>query len=753
MDTTGKAQRKFSRLFVIFLGVLAIAGAVTFLIRPSNDTTSPVALNTNYAAAAAGQVVLRPGDKINDIVRSKPHGTTFIFEPGFYPLSQKIYVRTGDSFIGRGDVVLSGARRLTGWQRDADGRWYVGGQTQGGAVTFHPDWQPCENTHPRCIYPEDLFVDGAPLHHVDALSKLGAGKWFFDYAADRIYVHDDPNGKTVLTSVTDMAFVGLANNVTIRNLTVEMFASPTQVGAIQANGSGTNLSSGWLVENVTARWNHGIGVNLVGHRHTVRNSRLLHNGIKGLGAGGTTAMQATGILIEDNEIAWNNWARGKQNFDCSGSKFVRTDGIVIRGNVAHHNYGKGLWTDIDNRDALIERNIVYANTSNGIYHEISWKATIRDNWAGYNGEQDTDNTGVYHAQIMVVNSTDVEVANNTLVVGGKGNAVGLEQNSRSEENELKFGKPRTNNAWVHDNIVIFTKVGARGNTGMSATLEADSAFRLGNNRFDRNTYYVSSQNDLVTPRFVWRSGTNNRAHLDWNAYRAAGHEPNSQVIVGVPAELIAQPMPAGSVAGAAPRCQNATLRGVPGLAILTTLNPGATYAVNAQSGETLLNIVANCTPNTESVKFLVDEAFERMENAAPYEIAGDNQPRAFAAGRSYQITMIPYTRDNASGLAGAPLTFTLTTAQVVAVAPTQPTPTATFTLTPPTLIPTEIVVTLTPTSTPLPPTVEITATPEPTPEPTAEAVIEQLIVDPTVVPSQPKRTKYVIQITFWVEEE
>ena len=53
-----------------------------------------------------------------------------------------------------------------------------------------------------CIYPEDLYFDSVPLQHVDSLSDVGPGTWFFDYSGQTIYFYDDPSGHTVETSVT-----------------------------------------------------------------------------------------------------------------------------------------------------------------------------------------------------------------------------------------------------------------------------------------------------------------------------------------------------------------------------------------------------------------------------------------------------------------------------------------------------------------------------------------------------------------------
>ena len=47
------------------------------------------------------QVTLHPSDNVPRIVSSKPAGTTFIFTPGTYRLSQSIIPKNNDQFIGQ----------------------------------------------------------------------------------------------------------------------------------------------------------------------------------------------------------------------------------------------------------------------------------------------------------------------------------------------------------------------------------------------------------------------------------------------------------------------------------------------------------------------------------------------------------------------------------------------------------------------------------------------------------------------------
>ena len=70
---------------------------------------------------------------------------------------------------------------------------------------------------------ETVFVDNTPLKPVDALSKVVPGTFYFDYAADKIYIADNPIGHTIEAGKLADAFHGSATNVTVQNLVIEKY--------------------------------------------------------------------------------------------------------------------------------------------------------------------------------------------------------------------------------------------------------------------------------------------------------------------------------------------------------------------------------------------------------------------------------------------------------------------------------------------------------------------------------------------------
>jgi len=245
----------------------------------------------------ASTVNISPGDNIPSVVSSNPAGTTFVIHAGTYRLlAGHIVAKSGDVFTGQPGAILSGAKLLTSFHHSGN-YYYVTGQTQNGRVTIPVS--NCVAGFPGCIYPEDLYFDSVPLQHVDSLSDVGPGTWFFDYSAQTIYFYDNPSGHTVETSVTDAAFApGPANNVTVQGLKVEKFATPIMTGAVA--GAGTSLGSwtagaNWLVQNNEILLNHADGVR-VNFGWRVLNNSIHDNGNTGIG-GGLGGTKPNAILI------------------------------------------------------------------------------------------------------------------------------------------------------------------------------------------------------------------------------------------------------------------------------------------------------------------------------------------------------------------------------------------------------------------------------------------------------------------------
>jgi parallel beta-helix repeat protein len=361
------------------------------------------------------------------------------------------------------------------------------GQTQDNADRTSGDGI-CLADHPRCFHPEDLFFDDVPLRHVGSLGEVGAGKWYFDYAADKIYFADDPTGHRVETSVSRYAFQGTATGVTIRSLVIEKYANPLQQGAVSPAGAN------WLVEDNTIRLTHGEGMRIFDGARLLRN-KALRNGQQGVGG------VANGALIEGNEIAFNNFAGVNSNWAAGGVKIngrsgILTQDVTLRDNNVHDNVGMGLWCDFNCIRIAYDHNTVWNNTGWGIQQEIGYAATITNNTLTNNG-----------GGVFVSTSQDVEVANNTIT--GKYAILGLQETRGTGV----FGTLILANMNVHDNVVTLPSGAGDGqHVGVIQTNGDASVFSTRNNRFTANRYTLSG----VQRPFAWLNAY--RTATEWRSY-------------------------------------------------------------------------------------------------------------------------------------------------------------------------------------------------------------------------------------------
>lgn len=259
----------------------------------------------------------------------------------------------------------------------------------------------CDDTHPRCTCANDLFFDSVPLHHVGSRAAVNrTGTWFYDTVAKEILFYVNVTTATIEGHDVELSVVSTAfgefhsqredtANVTVANMTVKYYANPAQSGAI-GGPPGTN----WVVSNVVATLNHGVGA-MVRDGGSIIHSKLISNGQEGFHSD-----RGGNILIGWNEIAFNNYAGFRTGWEAGAGKLGKADndgGVgpghektmaeqsVMRNNFVHHNNGRGLWSDCGNIHISYLDNVIVNNTHEGIAHEISHQAVIKGNTACFNG--------------------------------------------------------------------------------------------------------------------------------------------------------------------------------------------------------------------------------------------------------------------------------------------------------------------------------------------------------------------------------
>jgi len=439
------------------------AGTTSTSTTPVADGSSTTTTEAPEEPVGPVEIQISPADDASTIIQDAPAGSTFVFAPGVH---RRFSVRPkdGTSFIGTQGAILSGAVLLSDAVPTEDGWRFDGLEFTGD------DHGTCIDGYDGCGLSQDLFIDDVMMWQVTDRDDLVAGTWYWQ--ADSIYVADDPTNRRTEVSVDDFAFVGDNDDVTIRDLVIEKYSTPAQSGAVQSQNPGNgDRGSGWVIEDIEVRGAHGAGIR-TGDNTIVRRSYSHHNGQMGISVSG-----GTDVLLEDNEFAFNNTAGFRWGWEAGGGKFTRTHGLIVRGNYSHDNIGPGLWTDIDAVDTLYELNLVERNTGPGIFHEISYAATIRNNTVIGNG---TDSSGwLWGAGIVVAASPEVEVFGNEV----RGNANGI-AGIQQERGSGDFGPHLLSSLYVHDNIIEL----GDGGIGIVEDVGDSAVFTDYDNRFNRNIY-------------------------------------------------------------------------------------------------------------------------------------------------------------------------------------------------------------------------------------------------------------------------
>ena len=440
-------------------------------------------------ACPANAIPITPSASIQDAVDAAGEHATFCLKAGMHRL-QVVRPRGGQSFYGEGQAIMSGARLLNGFRKEG-AMWAVDHKAQ-----YERRAGECARGFETCDFPNRVLINEKPLRRVLQKSDLQPGSFFVDNELGKLFIADNPEGKTVEESIARFAFESFAQNVSIKNLVIEKYASPAQMGAINGR-NGAN----WVVEKSEVRLNSGAGVTL-GSGGRIIGSNIHHNGQIG------AVMVGTDVVFKGNELWANNVSGFDSHWEGGGIKIAESDGVTMADNHVHHNIGPGLWCDIDCRNVTYEGNTVEYNQGAGIFHEISFKAIIRNNSLRHNGLEDYG--WYWGADIQIAASEDVEVYGNTISTRKGGSAIVLIDQSRIRTPLIKY---KTRNNHIYHNEIAFEGLGNAG--GASDAPVGDENYSIinnGGNVFDFNTYRISEQSGGAT--FVWGHAT-----CDWDAFR------------------------------------------------------------------------------------------------------------------------------------------------------------------------------------------------------------------------------------------
>jgi hypothetical protein len=243
---------------------------------------------------------------------------------------------------------------------------------------------------------------------------------------------DYSNGSAIDSNST----LGDQSGVTIEYLTIEKYQPHVDAGTINQDAN-----TDWTIQYNTVTHNvPGAGV-IAGTENVVRDNCLTLNGqygfqsvdVNGFGRDSLTGGPYD-VTIEGNEISYNdtcdlsgrlkNSAIGwtdynpvpvqYRNPECGtvtgdgnqgGFKLWATNGVTIKDNYIHNNWGPGGWADTDNANTTWTGNVITGNEGPAIIEEISYNFAINDNYIADNDWLDgLNNSSFPQAAIYISNS-------------------------------------------------------------------------------------------------------------------------------------------------------------------------------------------------------------------------------------------------------------------------------------------------------------------------------------------------------------
>lgn len=379
---------------------------------------------------------------------------------------------------GGGTAEIRGSDIWTGWTSSGS-TW-----TSTKTVPTLNSGGECQSGTSRCLWPEQVFIDGEPMLQV---ASNPSGNQFSLTANRNIILGTNPSGKTVEVTTRAYWLYAGANNVTIKNFTMKHAGNAAQTGAINNQRWST-----MIIENSNFSWAHGNNVQLQGgNNHKVLNNDISYGGQQGTGIG-----ESDGSLVQGNRIYQNNTEDFSHGWSAAGDKSALVTNTTWDSNTVYDNHGPGLWCDVACNNVTYSNNSVFNNEDEGIFYEISTNAKIFGNKVWRNGFT-KGNTWCYSAGILIASSDHVEVYNNTTAW----NTINISMLSQI--------RPTTSNpdgysdtVSIHDNVIVGQQ--GAGEKGLIWCGESQ-VYNLASKNFGSNNKYWYQETEGSYERFGYDS--------------------------------------------------------------------------------------------------------------------------------------------------------------------------------------------------------------------------------------------------------
>ncbi len=359
------------------LVMLALIIAAVLPARPATlvvDNQHPQAADTNPGTPE------QPFKTIAAAAAKAVADDTVLVRPGLYRESVTLTTggEPGKPITFRSEkpeqAVLCGSDVIAQWQPAGLGVW----------VTDVPDLR--EN--PWALPHRDkggqwVYINGCPLQYADSREQLTPETFALDLKGKKLYVAPAEGQDIAKLTVEYARRDGLFwPKEPLNDIQITGFRLRHNADWFRGRSAITVSGQRWLVEGNHIEWGSYLGLQMRNSNHcTVRGNVVEWCGDMGMGGGPNI-----GLLVEGNRILYNNWRRINPSFEGGGSKWTSTMESYLRDNEFAYNHGSGLWCDGFNCNNFHDHNTCHDNSIWGMFSEINWDETFRENVSYNNAE-------------------------------------------------------------------------------------------------------------------------------------------------------------------------------------------------------------------------------------------------------------------------------------------------------------------------------------------------------------------------------
>ncbi|GHV28943.1 hypothetical protein AGMMS4952_13800 [Spirochaetia bacterium] len=404
----------------------ALALLVTSCPTEVDDTPKGVTLTTYYVSAANGSDANtgdsdHPFKSISKAAELARPGNTVIVRAGVYrervapawggredaPIIYRaetpgrVIIKGSDVYTGTWEssgslyaASLNGMSFTDDWYWDDANPFKVDARGRPTGFSYNQTSKTGEGTYTL----GQVFVKGKPYKQVvhQTLAQGGPGTWWYDTAANKVYVHfkaGDSNTDTVEFTTRRRIFAPhkqFLGYIHVEGFVMEHCGNQYPLffwdGKETAQAGALGLRSGhhWVIRNNLVRYAAGIGLDCGAEGRpgseradgrdyfwAVTGNRIEDNYFIDNGASGVAGWGVYKMVFQGNVVMHNNRRRYTNDLEeHAGAKFHEATESLIANNYIAENYNFGLWMDNKYKHTRVTGNVIYGNFHAGLDFEM-----------------------------------------------------------------------------------------------------------------------------------------------------------------------------------------------------------------------------------------------------------------------------------------------------------------------------------------------------------------------------------------------